>query len=721
MYWLGLIRSDGWAHETLCKLSVEPLGILTSQPDGPVFLLTLEGILQVDPSTGCRIERWLFAAPLSREMKLIEYAGTFIEMPEGALPGLEGRISLGLARLKHDSLSSSLHSWLAFRKDTKQLWLSLAFCLPRPRKSDELRNVAPWQNHCATSQRISLLRQLSASDEVELSVGSGNEPLEMHTVVIPLAIIAIALLKLPQVSARVGTPHLLSRGTHDGSPQRSASPNSACELCATVAVETFALGIRAARLQLQTPVFGRARGRGDLSTRLGIDHETPGVLRLATRSNISIPGADGPWEWHVCETTSFSSVRAQGECAALVKARKDVQVRLQLHALADFVPHLRKGGAKDLLYIDNAVSSLCGDRCMAPDKLDKLVERCVLSLGKASRSLCESRVRRSDRNEAFPIWWRVHVSATMLRYTRSDVLAVSHVTREVYSAALAAEQSRPVGVHLRIPLHDDFKILYLVQGRKVAQLGPLYSHLVRSADLLFVSHATPQPGASYFPGSLIGEGRNWLYLQARARERQQGWRYHYLCFLDDDVVFLRGSPSKWEAFLQRWQPAVATPSEYPMHAFIPDFFALPMDAYAVYHVDHNAIAYHHESIEQLWPLDTRFDKECWWTSQYWQTVAAAVRYRNHVLVAKETSVVNYDHGYEDKGYSWNVTAAFARATDAIRATLPSSAVHCARYVEDTPHGFPWGIARRKGPSVRYDLRLGSLQNLGADCVLRLAD
>ncbi|CAE8725573.1 unnamed protein product [Polarella glacialis] len=288
-----------------------------------------------------------------------------------------------------------------------------------------------------------------------------------------------------------------------------------------------------------------------------------------------------------------------------------------------------------------------------------------------------------------------------------------------FKAALRAELVRTkLGRHRKRPLSKKFRVLYLVQGPRPAVLSKFYASLISPrSQLLFLAFAAPQPrqfGALEFPKSLLGDGRNLLYLAARAWERLLGYRYHYLIWLDDDIRMLRGDARSFERFLMHWQPALATPSEYAAHAFIPEFFQCSgagdcSEAFATCHLDHNFIAFHAEVIETLWPLDTRWDKECWWTSQYRQTAEASLRFRGHVLLAKRFTVVNYDHRYEDIGRQWNVTEAFGQAVDQMRARLPANLRHCIRRVEDTPHGFPWGNALRKG-SRQYDAwHLGMLQ------------
>lgn len=78
-----------------------------------------------------------------------------------------------------------------------------------------------------------------------------------------------------------------------------------------------------------------------------------------------------------------------------------------------------------------------------------------------------------------------------------------------------------------------------------------------------------------------------------------------------------------------------------------------------------------------------------------------MQYRGHVLIARNISVINYDHGYEATSEAWDVRAAFGRAVEGVRTGLPAQLRHCARHVGETPHGHPWGMPRKKG-SRRYD-------------------
>ena len=106
--------------------------------------------------------------------------------------------------------------------------------------------------------------------------------------------------------------------------------------------------------------------------------------------------------------------------------------------------------------------------------------------------------------------------------------------------------------------------------------------------------------------------------------------------------------------------------------------------------DVQVIAYHAEAVEELWPFDLSLDAECWWASQWLQSVLAAIKYRSHVLVDARTIIANRVHRAYPKGAC---VPAFDAATRKLRALLPPAAAACARFVNATPHGLPPGWQR----------------------------
>ena len=102
---------------------------------------------------------------------------------------------------------------------------------------------------------------------------------------------------------------------------------------------------------------------------------------------------------------------------------------------------------------------------------------------------------------------------------------------------------------------------------------------------------------------------------------------------------------------------------------------------------HQVLAYHAEAVEELWPFDLSWDADCWWASQWHQSLVAAVKFRGHVLVSKEVVIANPRH---EKYPSGAMIASYNNASAHFRAQLPPERAHCARFVNDTCRGLPWG-------------------------------
>ena len=64
-----------------------------------------------------------------------------------------------------------------------------------------------------------------------------------------------------------------------------------------------------------------------------------------------------------------------------------------------------------------------------------------------------------------------------------------------------------------------------------------------------------------------------------------------------------------------------------------------------------------------------------------QSVIAAVKYRNHLLVAKDVVIANPKHSLYPKA---DYQLAFEGATSWLRSSLPESVRHCVRDVRDAP-------------------------------------
>ena len=105
----------------------------------------------------------------------------------------------------------------------------------------------------------------------------------------------------------------------------------------------------------------------------------------------------------------------------------------------------------------------------------------------------------------------------------------------------------------------------------------------------------------------------------------------------------------------------------------------------------------------LWPLNSSFDIECWWTSQWGQTVIAALMYPGRVLANPRLEVVNaISRPYPRRQRACE--KAFCEATEKILGRLPVATLASFR-----PH--PWFLNKGTGPESTVD---------GGLCVNRLA-
>merc|ERR1719247_1599889 len=94
-------------------------------------------------------------------------------------------------------------------------------------------------------------------------------------------------------------------------------------------------------------------------------------------------------------------------------------------------------------------------------------------------------------------------------------------------------------------------------------------------------------------------------------------------------------------------------------------------------MDHIWIGYHHEAVDALWPLRSDGpadgswrDHECWWTSQWVQSMEAAMMFKGHVHIVNTTVVWNGGHTYIGEVKKWtHWMATLNRATDWLRSSL----------------------------------------------------
>ena len=188
----------------------------------------------------------------------------------------------------------------------------------------------------------------------------------------------------------------------------------------------------------------------------------------------------------------------------------------------------------------------------------------------------------------------------------------------------------------RLANRSQFKVIYLVQGDLIENLGTFYHSL---KPMIYLSYKQQKQGTLYFPNSYFSEGRLALYLATRQLELLQGWLYNYYLFMDDDVEYASDCTmscmDNFVASLRHWQPAVAGPVYRQKKR--KDYVA------AVNHFDFIIIAYHRESVEILQPWSLEFDKDCVWASQLLEVVERSLIYRNHMLLFGSLQIRNSRH------------------------------------------------------------------------------
>ena len=97
--------------------------------------------------------------------------------------------------------------------------------------------------------------------------------------------------------------------------------------------------------------------------------------------------------------------------------------------------------------------------------------------------------------------------------------------------------------------------IYLIQGR--AEEVPKLSALINTetADLITLTFDAELKDSYFLPNSTWLEGRNLLLNKAKNKTV----KYKYYIFLDDDIVFEKGSFEEFEKQLEKYQPAIAHP------------------------------------------------------------------------------------------------------------------------------------------------------------------
>lgn len=159
------------------------------------------------------------------------------------------------------------------------------------------------------------------------------------------------------------------------------------------------------------------------------------------------------------------------------------------------------------------------------------------------------------------------------------------------------------------------KFIYLIQGRAkdVPQLASLINQ--DQADTLQLTFDEELSGSYYLPKCTWLEGRNYLLQQAKKRNQD----YLYYIFLDDDLVFERGSFNIFEGCLLKYNPAIAHPfyyiDEYTYRDWWRKFLPNP-EAASEFFFDQMFIAIHRDLIkdEIIVPYIEDFQHISWYSA-----------------------------------------------------------------------------------------------------------
>ena len=213
--------------------------------------------------------------------------------------------------------------------------------------------------------------------------------------------------------------------------------------------------------------------------------------------------------------------------------------------------------------------------------------------------------------------------------------------------------------------------------------------------------------------------------QCCMQEEQQGWRYDYYVFCDDDIHLIRPnvdqefsaeqSLRQFEAKLMRWQPAVGSAcfnGPACSRALNPHL----EEVISTYHSDHIMIAFQHDSLHELWPLNDNYDQTgCWHVSQWAMTNIASMHFAHHYLIDTEF-VVQSSQGRDYPHDS--CMEKFCLASMDLVSKAPVSVLPCVRPMAADISGVECLHAelvadaiRKKGPEYLQMLLFSDTRNL----------
>lgn len=194
------------------------------------------------------------------------------------------------------------------------------------------------------------------------------------------------------------------------------------------------------------------------------------------------------------------------------------------------------------------------------------------------------------------------------------------------------------------------KLIYLIQGQAKFIKNYLLLKERKDIDVMLLTYDEQIHEAIYFPNSTWGQGRNLLLEKALAR--QEG--YQYYIFLDDDVRFLRGGFSDFEAQLVKYKPAIAMPVFSPKTesrvlgigvSFRHRYFVPISQVQLCKLGDAQFLALHKDVIADrlVVPLQTDFDDISWHATSSTQQLLMLNLYRKSILQFNNIVVVNDAH------------------------------------------------------------------------------
>ncbi|EKX39272.1 hypothetical protein GUITHDRAFT_143674 [Guillardia theta CCMP2712] len=182
------------------------------------------------------------------------------------------------------------------------------------------------------------------------------------------------------------------------------------------------------------------------------------------------------------------------------------------------------------------------------------------------------------------------------------------------------------------------KYIWLMQGKEEMSLDFLRSDHSDAIQVVWgKGPKNHSKDAYYLPDSTCTEGRNFLLQMALLREEEEGIRYDYFIYTEDDAELEEildfghnvGDPYRtFERYLHMWEPAVA----FPFNGYgMPD---PPEEVVAACWWDHLMVAFHRDALPALLPYWTGFDKESWWFPQRIVTVLSAAFFHENRIQGK---------------------------------------------------------------------------------------